>query len=307
MNKEHLPVLLKESIDYLNIDENGIYVDATAGFGGHSTEILNYFKNGQLYCFEQDADACEKLKEKFKDNKNVFIINDNFRFIDKFIPNQINGIIYDLGVSSYQLDKNTRGFSFRTDALLDMRMSDKSNLTAYEVINYFKKNDLEYIIKTFGEERFYKRIVEQIIRKREQKKIKTTLELSDIIRNIYKSYGKFNERIDPATRTFQAIRIYVNDELNSLKESLEKVLCRLKKSGRIVVISFHSLEDRIVKNYFKSKSRECKCNLKILKSCQCGIKKELEIITKKPIIPSEEELMNNRRARSAKLRCAEKV
>ncbi|HOK39971.1 MAG TPA: 16S rRNA (cytosine(1402)-N(4))-methyltransferase RsmH [bacterium] len=306
--KIHKPVLLKEVIEYLKIEENGIYIDATAGYGGHSEEIVKRLKNGKLYCIEQDENAAEYLKDKFKNNKKIEIITDNFKIIGLFFENNsINGVLFDLGVSSPQLDINDRGFSFRTNALLDMRMNQKNSLTAFEIVNYFDFQTLGYIIKTYSEERLYKQIAKEIIKVREKKFIRTTFELAEIVRNVYKRAGYFKSKIDPATKTFQAIRIYVNDELTALKEALKGVIPKLVSKGRIVVISFHSLEDRIVKNFFREKSRDCKCNLKINKECRCGIKKELEIITKHPIEADEEEVIKNKRARSAKLRCAEKV
>lgn len=303
----HEPVLLKESIEYLNIQSNEVYVDATAGFGGHTDYILKKIRHGKVYCIEQDNRAYEYLKEKYKVDKRVEIINDNFGIIGKFIENQIAGILYDLGVSSFQLDTNERGFAFKTDALLDMRMSLKTDLTAYEVINTYSAEELSYIIKKYGEEKFHKRISNAITEYRKKRKIKTTYELADLIRKIYNIPAYKKPRIDPATKTFQAIRIYINKELEMLTNSLESSFNLLKSKGRMVVISYHSLEDRIVKRFFKSKCRVCKCNLRILKKCICGNKTEAKILTKKPIIASETEININRRARSAKLRCLEKI
>lgn len=305
--KIHIPVLLKESIEYLKVKEDGFYMDCTAGFGGHSDKIIEKLKTGKIYCIEQDKLAYEYLLNKYKNNNKIVLINDNYNIIGSFSDIKFDGILYDLGVSSFQLDSNERGFAFKTDALLDMRMSLDTDITAYEVVNTFSFEELLHILKTYGDETRCKSIAKAIIRFRAKKPIKTTFELADIVRKVYNIPSYIKQRIDPATKTFQAIRIYVNKELEKLTESLNAGFDLLKISGRMVVISYHSLEDRIVKKFFKSKVRNCICNLRLNNECKCGRKVEGEILTKKPETASELEIKQNRRSRSAKMRIIEKL
>lgn len=295
----HIPVLLKESIEGLNLKAGDTIVDGTINGGGHSEEILKTIGDkGKLVGIDQDGEVLEKLREKWKDRRNVFLVRDNFRNLDKVLETlkieKVNGILLDIGVSSSQIDKSGRGFSFSKDEPLLMTMKtdiDTNGITAKEIVNSWNEKDLADAIWQYGEERFSRRIAKNIIRRREEKPIETTFELVDVIRESVPGYYRNSHRINCATRTFQALRIVVNDELGSLKEGLEKSSDKLEYGGRLAVISFHSLEDRIVKNYFK----------------EISAKGDGKIITKKPIIPTEEEIKNNPRSRSAKLRLLEKI
>lgn len=292
----HVPVLLNETISFLAPKKNGIYVDATLGEGGHATRILES-SDVKVIGIEKDEEILEVAKKNLLKFKNkVVTVNDNFKNIDKILTKEnieeIDGAIFDLGVSSFQIDSRERGFSFKYDANLDMRMSKEQKITAFDVVNKLSCSDIERIIRTLGEERFSKEISRNICRERRNKEIKTTSELVRIINNSIPNKYK-HRRIHPATRTFQALRIIVNDELNSLREVLEKIIGFLKPQGRLCVISFHSLEDRIIKHFFL---RNAKTERPVLR-----------IITKKPVTAGTAELKNNPRSRSAKLRVAEKI
>lgn len=310
MEFRHTPVMLDEVIDGLKIKKDGIYVDCTLGGAGHSLEIVKRLDEGKLIGIDQDIDAINVAREVLKEYENkVYIVNDNFKNSKKILEDldveKVDGILLDLGVSSYQLDKGERGFSYNQDAILDMRMDKDSDITAWNVINEYSQKDLEKIIWEYGEERWAKRISEFIIAEREHKPIDTTLDLVSIIKKAIPK-GARSTGHHPAKKTFQAIRIEVNDELNILKEAINNLCSVLKPKGRICIIAFHSLEDRIVKNTFKELNQDCICppNIPI---CICDKEKELDIITKKPIIPTKEELNLNPRSRSAKLRIGEKV
>ncbi|ABP66531.1 S-adenosyl-methyltransferase MraW [Caldicellulosiruptor saccharolyticus DSM 8903] len=305
---EHIPVLLEESTSYLVTKPDGIYVDATFGLGGHSKKILEKLSsNGFLVAIDKDEEAIELGKEKFKKCNNIKIVHSPFSRLDEVLNflkiDKIDGILFDLGVSSLQLDKPERGFSYNSDSFLDMRMDKTSKLTAYDVVNKYSEKELERIIREYGEERYAKKIAKEIVKRREQKPITTTKELNDLINSVV---PRPKDGSNPAKRTFQAIRIEVNGELEEIKVALEKSIRFLKSGGRICVISFHSLEDRIVKEFFKYHSLECICP-KDIPVCVCGKKKELNILTKKPITPTKEEIERNKRSHSAKLRVAEKI
>ncbi|MDU1442836.1 16S rRNA (cytosine(1402)-N(4))-methyltransferase RsmH [Clostridium cochlearium] len=310
MDFKHISVLLDECIEGLNIKENGIYVDCTLGGAGHSKEILKRLsKEGKLVGIDQDEEALGAASEKLKEYENVLYKHSNFYYIKDVLEElqvgKVDGILMDLGVSSYQLDEKSRGFSYMQDAPLDMRMNKKSSLDAYEVVNFYNENKLAKIIKEYGEERFAKRIANFIVENRKNKKIETTGELVDIIKRAIPA--KFRrEGPHPAKRTFQAIRIEVNGELEILNKAIEDSVKGLKSGGRIAIITFHSLEDRIVKNKFKELEDPCICP-RDFPICTCGRQPLVKIITRKPIEPSKEEVERNPRSRSAKLRIAERL
>ena len=308
--KEHVSVLLNESIEGLNINSDGIYVDATLGRAGHSYHILSKLsKLGKLYCFDKDIEAMEASSRLLSTISPQFeLIHADYKFIvmelNKRGITSVDGILFDLGVSSPQLDNGERGFSYKYDARLDMRMNQSDKLDAYTVVNTYKEDDLRNIIFNYGEEKFARSIARNIVERRKQKPIETTFELVDIIKSSMP--GKAMREGHPAKRTFQAIRIEVNDELNSLKTALTDSLKLLKKGGRIAVITFHSLEDRIVKDIFKKASEGESWNRNL--PVDVGNKEaEFKLITRKPILPSEEELAENNRSHSAKLRIIEKI
>lgn len=307
---EHISVLLNEAITGLNINKDGIYVDGTLGGAGHSKEIIKRLDTGKLIGIDQDINAIKKASEELKEFKDkVIIVHNNFKNLDVVIREQningVDGVLLDLGVSSHQLDEGERGFSYNKDSFLDMRMDISQDLSGWDVVNSYSKKELEKIIKEYGEEKWAARIAEFIERERQLKSIDTTGELVDVIKKAIPS-GARKDGPHPAKRTFQAIRIEVNKELEILKESISKAVKLLNVGGRICVITFHSLEDRIVKETFKELSLDCICPPK-MPICTCNKKKELSIITRKPILPSEKELELNPRARSAKLRIGEKV
>lgn len=303
----HKSVLLNEVIANMNIKEDGIYVDATLGFGGHSSSILKEIKKGFLFAFDQDEEAISSSYERLsKSYDNFLIIKDNFVNMRKRLTEQnvscVDGILFDLGVSSPQLDEAYRGFSYHNDARLDMRMDRNSKLSAYEVVNDYDEDDLARIIYNYGEEKYAKSIARNIVKYRKNKDIETTLELVDIIKSSmpYKAMRDTH----PAKRTFQAIRIEVNDELNVLKSALEQALDLLKVNGRICVITFHSLEDRIVANTFKKYS-EVDSNVANLPYIPEEYLPKFKVVGK--FTPSKEEISENNRARSAKLRVIERI
>jgi len=307
MNFKHKSVLLNESINLLNVKKDGIYIDATLGGGGHSSLILEKLSSeGLLIGIDSDSEAINFCMKKFENNDNVILVNENFSKIDEILIKlgieKVDGIIADLGVSSYQIDEKERGFSFGKEARLDMRMDKRLEVSAYDVVNNFSLEELEYIFKNYGEEKKSKLIAREIIKQRSIKPVETTLELASIA----EKFNKKNQKIHPATRIFQGLRIFVNNELGSLEDFLEKSIKVLKKDGIIVCISFHSLEDRIVKQFFKKKSLLCICPPELFQ-CTCNHKPDLKILTSKPIISLEDELKDNPRARSAKLRGACKL
>ena len=310
LNFEHIPVLLNEVIEGLKIKENGIYVDGTLGGAGHSKEIVKRLESGKLVGIDQDLNAISKAKTElapFSDK--VVIVHDNFinlvSVLDRLEIEEIDGLLLDLGVSSHQLDEGERGFSYQTDATLDMRMDRTQTTSAWDVVNKYSDRELEKVLWDFGEERWAKRIVEFIVKERKTSSIDTTFELVSVIKKAIPK-GARQTGHHPAKKTFQAIRIEVNRELDILKEAIIKANSKMKKGGRICVITFHSLEDRIVKETFKELYQDCICPEEF-PVCMCDKKRELKIITRKPIIPSKVETDSNPRSRSAKLRIGEKV
>ncbi len=309
MEFKHISVLKDESISGLNIKPDGVYVDCTTGGGGHSLEIVKKLSTGRLICIDKDTDALSAAKVRLKEHLNkITFVNDNFANIDEILDelniDAVDGILADLGVSSYQLDNAERGFSFREDARLDMRMDKSQVLDAEYIINNYSEQELSKILYLYGEERNARQIARKICKIRENTPIRTTFELRDIVISSYPP--KFQNKGSLCNKAFQAIRIEVNNELNDLTNSVEKMLSRLKKSGRLCIITFHSLEDRIVKTAFKLHSTDCICPPRIPK-CICGHKADIKLITRHPIAPSENELYENSRSASAKLRVAEKI
>ncbi len=305
----HKTVLLKETLQFLNINPDGIYVDGTAGGAGLSFEIASRLSSkGRLICIDQDPDAVLVCKKRLSSFENVSVVQDNFSNVENIVHSlgfeDVDGVALDLGVSSYQLDFADRGFSYKKDAPLDMRMS-KCGESAYEAINFLDYENLRYIIGRYGEERFASRIAHAIVEKRTRKLIETTTELAQIVKDAIPFSAK-RDGGHPARKTFQAIRIYVNRELDNLSEGLEKSFNVLKKGGRIVVITFHSLEDRIVKEKMNNWSRGCICPSDF-PVCVCKKVPQAKIIHKKAVRPSDEEIDFNSRSRSAKLRVCEKV
>lgn len=311
MEFHHVSVLLNECIENLNINPDGIYVDCTMGGAGHSKEIVKKLSEKGLFIgFDQDINAINTAKERLSEySDRVKFVHSNFENIkeelEKLGIDGVDGVLADLGVSSHQLDEADRGFSYMQDAPLDMRMDIRKDFSAYDVVNNYSEEELDKIIKEYGEENWSKRIAKFIVEARSEKAIETTGELVDIIK---KAIPK-KARIDgphPAKRTFQAIRIEVNDELGVIKRLIDNTSQVMNKGGRICIITFHSLEDRIVKNEFKYLATDCICPPE-LPMCQCDKEKEVKVITRKPILPSKEEVEINPRSRSAKLRVAEKL
>ncbi|MCK8607282.1 16S rRNA (cytosine(1402)-N(4))-methyltransferase RsmH [Apilactobacillus ozensis] len=312
VNFDHTTVLLKEAINQLDVKENGKYVDCTLGGGGHSQEILKQLSNGHLYSFDQDDTAIkynQKHLEKFIKNDMVTFVHDNFRSLSKALNTlnvtKVDGIIYDLGVSSPQFDDGERGFSYRYDARLDMRMDRRQGLDAWTVVNQWPYEKLVKIFFRYGEEKFAKPIARKIEKIRSSKAIDTTEELVEIIKSSIPAAARRHGG-HPAKKVFQALRIAVNDELGALEDSLEQALDLLDVGGRISVITFQSLEDRLVKNIFKEKStiKDLPHNLPIIPP---EMQPHFKLVNRKPILPSSDELENNHRAHSAKLRVIEKI
>lgn len=310
MEFKHVSVLLNECIEGLNIKEDGIYADGTLGGAGHSSEILkNLSKDGILIGIDQDEDALKAAKNRLQNYNNVKYVHNNFYNIDSILNEldieKIDGMMMDLGVSSYQLDEAERGFSYMKDAPLDMRMNRENSLSAYEVVNNYEEQEIHRIIRDYGEEKFAKRIARFIVEQREVKPINTTLELVEIIKAAIPAKAR-REGPHPAKRTFQAIRIEVNSELSILNKAIEDGVNRLNKGGRMAIITFHSLEDRIVKIKFKELATACTCPREF-PICICGGKAKVKLISRKAIEPSKEEVEENPRSRSAKLRVIEKL
>jgi len=310
MEFKHVSVLLEECIEALNIKKQGYYVDCTMGGAGHSSHIVSNLNNdGRLIGIDQDTDALNAAKEKLKDYNNVIYVHNNFHniydILEELNIEKVDGILMDLGVSSYQLDAGERGFSYMQDAPLDMRMNREKKFSAYDVINDYSEEDLYRIIKDYGEERFSKRIASFIVKRRNEKPIETTLELVDIIKAAIPAKAR-RDGPHPAKRTFQAIRIEVNGELEILDKAIDDSVKKLNSNGRLAIITFHSLEDRIVKNKFRDLENPCKCP-KEFPICACGKKPTVKVLSRKAIAPTDEEIEVNPRSRSAKLRVLEKI
>ncbi len=306
----HVSVLLEECIEGLAIKPDGIYVDGTLGGAGHSSRIAALLTTGRHIGIDRDPIALKAAGERLKPwEDRVTLVHSNFceikSVLDELNIEGVDGILLDLGVSSPQLDDGGRGFSYMVDAPLDMRMNNEDSLSAYDVVNTWSFEELKKILYEYGEERYAPRIASAICARREERPIGTTLELVDIIRSAMPA-AALREKQHPAKRSFQAIRIAVNDELNSVAKVMEDAIPKLNKGGRLAVITFHSLEDRIVKNAMASAAKGCTCppNFPV---CVCGKKPEVKIITRKPIVSGPEELERNPRARSAKLRICEKI
>ena len=298
----HTSVLLEESIEYLNLKEDSIIIDCTLGYGGHSSKILKVIKKGYLYAFDQDEEAIKYAEKRLKEiGTNYKIINKNFINIDE-VEEKVDGILFDLGVSSPQLDEDYRGFSFHKESRLDMRMDRRQNLDAYKVVNEYPYEKLVEIFKTYGEEKYSGSIAKAIVKERGKKPIETTTELSEIIKNNVPE--KYRKKSHPARKIFQAIRIEVNDELNVFEIALKKALKKLKPGGRIAVITFHSLEDKICKRIFKEES-SVNDELKKLPVIPEEYRPKYKLIAN--VKPSKLEIENNKRARSSRLRVIEKI
>ena len=309
MEFHHISVLLNECIDNLNITPDGIYVDGTMGGGGHSLEIAKRLTTGRLICIDQDPNAHEAAGKRLEYKDRITFVRDNFgniaNILDSLGIEKIDGMLLDIGVSSHQLDEAERGFSYQQDAPLDMRMNPDRPFSAYDVVNGYDEDELDRVIFTYGEERWARRIAQFIVKEREAKPIETTGELVDIIKKAVPK-GARKDGPHPAKRTFQAIRIEVNGELEVLQRAIDDVAARLAVGGRLCIITFHSLEDRIVKEAFRKQENPCICPPQF-PVCVCGKKPLGRVITRKPILPSKEELEENPRSRSAKLRVLEGV
>ncbi|MCX7797862.1 MAG: 16S rRNA (cytosine(1402)-N(4))-methyltransferase RsmH [Melioribacter sp.] len=303
----HTPVLLQESLDLLITKKNGVYFEGTAGFGGHTEGILRVLgKRGKLIATDKDENAFRFCKEHFKSDKRFSIYNTTFSNIDiiskiEFIE-KFDGIFVDLGVSSFQLDFAEEGFTFREEAPLDLRMNKKEGITAAEVLNSFSESEIAEILFKYGEEKNSKKIAKKIVNERSKNSFKTTSQLRKIIEELVPK----NYLLKTLSRVFQALRIYVNNELEELKTFLDKAVDLLNEKGRIVVITYHSLEDRIVKEKFRYETLKCVCP-KEIPICVCGKVQRLKLVNNKPIVPSLQEIQKNKRARSAKLRAAERI
>ena len=310
MDMQHNPVLLNECIDALNIKPDGIYVDGTLGRAGHSGEIVRRLEKGKLIAIDRDEVAiCAAQKKLSEFEDKVTLVHSDFRDIRRVLDDlnveSIDGILLDLGVSSPQLDDASRGFSYMADAPLDMRMDRSSKLSAYDIVNGYDESSIRRILFEYGEERYSPRIASEICKAREIKPIETTFELVDIIRKAMPA-AALREKQHPAKRSFQAIRIAVNDELGALSDVISDAVDRLSPNGRIAIITFHSLEDRIVKKAFNEMANPCICPPSF-PVCTCGRKPKLTPVSRKPIVPTDEEIETNPRARSAKLRAAERI
>ena len=310
MEFKHVPVMLNECIEGLNIKPTGIYLDGTLGGAGHSSEIVKRLTTGKLIAVDKDEQALAAAKERLKDySDKVIYVHDDFKNaienLNKLGIDKIDGVLLDLGVSSYQLDNAERGFSYNSDAPLDMRMDQSQSLSAYEVVNTYSEKELSDVLWMYGEEKVSTKIAFNIVKTREKVPIKTTLELAQIVLGCYPAKLRWKGG-NPCKRTFQAIRIEVNGELRGLSEAIEALTLRLNEGGRICVITFHSLEDRIAKQTFVYLEKDCICPPEQL-ICTCNKRRDIKIITKHPILPSEKELEENSRSQSAKLRIAERI
>lgn len=307
----HIPVMTEEVINYLVTSQDGLYVDATLGLGGHTKSILDFTNyKSRIVGLDVDEEALSIASNNLSKYKsNIFFQNSNFSEIDRVLQDleigEVDGIVADLGMSSFQIDSSERGFSFIRDQYLDMRMDPRLRFTAYDLVNEMSVDEISKVLKVYGEERWSRRIAKRIVQNRGEKPISTSAELANLV---YEAIPKkFHPvRIHPATKTFQAFRIAVNHELDNIKEFIGKAIPLLKAGGRIVIISFHSLEDRIVKNSFQHLSFPCVCP-RDLPICGCGNKSKINILTRTPLVPSDEEVLNNPRARSAKMRVGEKL
>lgn len=311
MEFHHVSILLKECIDSLNIDPDGIYVDATLGGAGHSIHIAERLSDdGRLIAIDRDSMAIANARERLHNYMNrVTLVKSDFRYLDQAIAScgveKVNGILFDLGVSSPQLDMAERGFSYMQDAPLDMRMDQQQALSAYEVVNEWDRAELRRILFEYGEERYAPQIASAIERARSERAIQTTGELAEIIRSAMPPSAR-KEKQHPAKRSFQAIRIAVNDELMAVEEAMQKAIDCLAPRGRLAVITFHSLEDRIVKAAFRKAAQGCTCP-KDFPVCVCGNKPRVCLVARKPLLPGAKEIAENPRARSAKLRVCERL
>ncbi|MBR6403646.1 MAG: 16S rRNA (cytosine(1402)-N(4))-methyltransferase RsmH [Eubacterium sp.] len=310
MEFKHIPIMLEPVLQGLNIKEDGIYVDGTLGGAGHSSEIVKRLSSkGRLIGIDQDMDAIAAASKRLADYDNVTIVHSNYvnirSVLDDFNIQGVDGILLDLGVSSYQLDNKDRGFSYREDAPLDMRMDRDSDYTAADIVNDYSEEELRRIISRYGEEKFAGRIASGIFKFREKQRIETTFQLNEIIKNAIPAAAR-RQGGNPGKRTYQALRIELNKELSVLEESLADMIDILKPGGRFCIITFHSLEDRIVKNAFKDAEHPCICPPEF-PVCTCGRVSKGKIVTRKPIVADEEELEMNPRSSSAKLRVFEKA
>ncbi len=307
MEFKHLPVLLKETIEGLSIKPDGIYVDGTAGGGGHSSEILKRLRSGKLYSIDRDPDAIKTVSERFRNEPCSVIVKGRFGDMKQLLEergvSRVDGVLLDIGVSSHQLDTASRGFSFHEDAPLDMRMSQEGQ-TAAQLVNSLPFAELARIIGTYGEDKYAASIARAIIKYREEKEITTTLELAEIIKSAVPQ--KVRREGHPARQTFQALRIAVNDEFGELERGLESAFEMLRPGGRLAVITFHSIEDRITKQAMQKWCTGCTCPPDF-PVCVCGNKPKAKLVNRKPLIASAEELAQNSRSRSAKLRVCEKL
>lgn len=309
MSGAHKPVLFDETIELLAIKPNGIYVDGTLGRAGHASAVLERLGgNGRLIGIDKDHEAIAAAEEKFQGDPRVTLAHNDFRNLSDVLQENgieaVDGILLDLGVSSPQLDDASRGFSYMADAPLDMRMDQRQTYNAYELVNFASEEEIKRILWEYGEERYAPRIAKQIIARREKAPIETTLMLVDVIKQAMPA-AALREKQHPAKRSFQAFRIAVNDELGAVSEVLEVAVEHLRQNGRLAVITFHSLEDRIVKQSFKTMENPCTCP-KEFPVCVCGKTPLIQAVTKKPVVAGEKELDENPRARSAKLRVAQK-
>lgn len=310
MEFSHRSVLLQESVDALQIRPTGIYLDGTLGGAGHATEVAKRLTTGMLIGIDQDTTALQAAGQRLASMTcRVELVHSNFRRLDSILTqlgiSGVDGMLFDLGVSSPQLDDGSRGFSYMTDAPLDMRMDRSGAVCAYDIVNHAEEEELKKILWRYGEERYAPRIAAAILRYRAQRPVETTLELADIVKYAMPPQAR-REKQHPAKRTFQAIRIAVNDELGAVEDMLEKAVDLLNPGGRLAVITFHSLEDRLVKNAMAEAAKGCTCPPEF-PVCVCGKKPKVRVVTRKPIVPGATELEENPRARSAKLRVAEKL
>lgn len=307
MEFNHISVLLKETVDALNVHDGGLFVDCTAGGGGHSNEILSRMNDGKLISIDQDPDAIKTLHKRFENESRITIVHDNFENLQTVLTSLgydgecADGVMADLGVSSYQLDNGDRGFSYHKDAPLDMRMSG-TGVSAGDLVNHLSQQELQRILFTYGDEKFAPAISRNIVKEREKNPINTTLQLAEIISSSVPAAARRDGH--PARKTFQALRIEVNGEIEKLENTVDVMFDKLKVGGRLAIITFHSLEDRTVKNHFRKLCEGCTCPPDF-PVCVCGKKPRGKVL--KPVLPSKEEIAQNPRSRSAKLRIIEKI